>query len=310
LDSVIKQTLYDIEIICINDNSTDESPTILYEYEHIDKRIKIINFSVNQGSAIARNVAMQRSIGEWLGFVDSDDYIDPIFFEKLCKYIDISDIDIIKGITRKFEIDGRSININDRQKIEKNKFSFSSCFWSAIYRRTLIKNNKIKFLQKLPCGADLTFLIQAVTLAKKIIVVDGAFYNYVRREDSTSSSILNAEKINSILYIRNYILDYINSANMDNEGYLITFSNQIGMLSSLPAYVETNYRKSVCNQVAHDLLLIFAKCKYQKELLTFVPHYINKFLKSGNSKILAEYLQKPRVNRLADDFRARIKKKL
>ena len=86
LDSLINQTLKDIEIICINDCSTDNSLEILKEYQNKDKRIKIINLKENKKQGYARNIALNEANGEYIGFIDSDDWIDLNYFEKLFVY--------------------------------------------------------------------------------------------------------------------------------------------------------------------------------------------------------------------------------
>ena len=74
LDSVCNQTLSDIEIICIDDCSTDNSLNILKEYTLKDNRIKLIEFKENKGAAVARNTGIDEAKGEYIGFIDSDDY--------------------------------------------------------------------------------------------------------------------------------------------------------------------------------------------------------------------------------------------
>ena len=82
LDSVVNQTLKDIEIICVNDGSTDNSLAILEEYAAKDERLRVFT-QENQGQSVARNLAMEKARGEYIGFVDSDDWIDLDFYEKL-----------------------------------------------------------------------------------------------------------------------------------------------------------------------------------------------------------------------------------
>lgn len=82
LDSVVNQTLDDIEIICINDGSTDNSLKLINDYAKRDKRIKVIN-QENKGQGTARNIGIKESKGEYIGFVDFDDYIDLKMYEKL-----------------------------------------------------------------------------------------------------------------------------------------------------------------------------------------------------------------------------------
>ena len=82
LDSILKQTLTKIEIICVNDGSTDNSLSILKEYQKKDSRIIIVN-KENGGLPSARNAGLDRAEGKYVGFVDSDDYIEPNMFQKL-----------------------------------------------------------------------------------------------------------------------------------------------------------------------------------------------------------------------------------
>ncbi len=90
LDSVCNQTLSDIETICINDCSTDNSLNILKEYN-----VKIVNLEENKGASFARNIGIEKACGEYLGFVDSDDYISADFYEIL--YNNSKRADIVKG---------------------------------------------------------------------------------------------------------------------------------------------------------------------------------------------------------------------
>ena len=96
LDSAINQTLKDIEIICVNDGSTDNSLEILQEYQKKDNRIILINLKENKGVVNARNVAIEKASGEFIGFLDSDDFIDPGWYENL--YNQSDGFDFIRGV--------------------------------------------------------------------------------------------------------------------------------------------------------------------------------------------------------------------
>ena len=97
LDSVCNQTLQDIEIICINDCSTDGSLEILREYAGKDNRIKLIELFENGGAAKARNIGIDIAHGEYIGFVDSDDFVDLDFYEKLYNKAVETGADAVKG---------------------------------------------------------------------------------------------------------------------------------------------------------------------------------------------------------------------
>ena len=96
LDSVISQSLRDIEILCINDASTDSSMQILRKYARKDSRIKVLQNSVNQGLSYTRNVGIDNACGEYIQFVDSDDWIEPDTEEVLYKIAAGNQLDLLK----------------------------------------------------------------------------------------------------------------------------------------------------------------------------------------------------------------------
>ena len=95
LDSVLSQTLKDIEVICVDDCSTDDSLKILQEYANNDDRIKIIKNEKNSGQGFSRNEGIKKATGEYIGFVDSDDFIDLNLFEISFKKAKKLDLDVL-----------------------------------------------------------------------------------------------------------------------------------------------------------------------------------------------------------------------
>ena len=96
LDSVVNQTLQDIEIICVNDGSKDSSLQIMHEYQAKDPRIKIID-KENSGYGASMNRGFDAATGEYLGIVESDDYAEPDMFEKLYAVAKADDLDVVKS---------------------------------------------------------------------------------------------------------------------------------------------------------------------------------------------------------------------
>ncbi|MDR1857339.1 MAG: glycosyltransferase [Desulfovibrio sp.] len=199
LDSVLCQTLPEIEIICIDDASTDGSCEILHNYASADKRIKLIEFTENKGAAVARNSAINISKGEYLGFVDSDDYIDKDFYLDLYMNSDSGKAEIVKGPN--FEvvslIGHKAIDVvNDRIRQFRTLFAQ---YQTAIFKRDFIIYNKLEF----PCGfqvsEDAIFAKKAAILADKINIFDtGGRYHYARRADSLNSTYYSEKKYRTI----------------------------------------------------------------------------------------------------------------
>ena len=211
LNSVCGQTLRDIEILCINDASTDNSKSILEEYAGKDSRIQVVNLKTNSGESVARNSALAIAQGEYIGSVDNDDAIDLDFFEKLYDKALETDADIVKGncIVR-YDNDHLDIqNINDKVRIHKAYFQYQ--WWTAIYRTSMILNNNIMFPANLCIGADIVFLAYAIKNCRIIATVDNVLYHYYRRNDSNDSKIFNIDKLKSVLEAYKIVFEEINN---------------------------------------------------------------------------------------------------
>lgn len=146
LESLINQTLKDIEIIAVNDNSTDNSLEILNIFAKKDKRIKIINNITNLGTAATRNIGLSEAMGEYVAFIDGDDYLDLDFLYKLYFLAIDNNADVSKGLTKTINVDGRIDISAENSDIEKDgKFAFMGYLLSGIYKRDLLNCYKIRF---------------------------------------------------------------------------------------------------------------------------------------------------------------------
>lgn len=211
LDSVCNQTLKDIEIICVNDCSTDNSLEILNDYAQKFSNLKVINCEKNGGESVARNIGLEAATGEYLGFVDNDDAIDLDFYEKLYNKAIEENADISKGELHEIGYDLKEGygNLNKTIRNNNSLLFFNYHWWTAIYKTSLVKGNGIKFIEGYPLGGDVLFLNQVVLVSSKISLIDDVFYHYYRREDSGDSKVLSFEKIKSALDIHEMIVDNV-----------------------------------------------------------------------------------------------------
>ena len=193
LNSVCNQTLSDIEIICIDDCSTDNSLNILKEYSSKDERIKLIEFKENKGAAVARNTGIDEAKGEYIGFIDSDDYPETeLFYEHLYNNAKEKDADISKGAYKDSETGYIDETIN--AKILENKNNFCSTYCSAIFRNDFIKGNSIKF-PELRDMEDPVFAFNCALKANKVEIVPECNLIITKREDSITAKIPTFEQI-------------------------------------------------------------------------------------------------------------------
>lgn len=228
LDSICNQTLKDVEIICIDDFSTDNSVSILEEYSSMYNNLKVIKLLENQGAANARNIGIEIAKGEYLGFIDSDDWIDLDFYENLYKKADETNADIIKGSDYKLLWqDGRIEVDRQNEKIKKSKLNFWSQFTTAIYKRDFIIKNNIKFPTGMLIGEDPVFATKAAILSNKIEVIDNAQYYYNRRAESLNSVIYNQEKIDNYEKYIKIISDFVSKQNLPKNENMFFFERLI-----------------------------------------------------------------------------------
>lgn len=190
LDSVANQTLNDIEIICVDDGSTDKSLEIVSDYAKSDKRIKIIK-QKNQGTAVARNKAMKVARGEFLAFIDSDDwYPDLLSLEKLYKVAKDNKVKIAGGSFSEYDSNTGEVvtDYTDRGHLEAYQFKSEGIIkykdWQSdlgwirfIYNRKMILDNDIYF-PKLTRHEDPVFLVNAMVAAKKFYAITDVVYRY------------------------------------------------------------------------------------------------------------------------------------
>ena len=209
LDSVVNQTLKDIEIVCVNDGSPDNSLSILEEYASKDERIKIIN-QENQGQGYARNRALENACGDYIMFLDSDDFFeDEISIESAYNQIEKygNDVAIFRfndyiehsGKKRcsikeyKDFLDKNNIDINNF--VIKNLVDFSfvrAAACNKIYNRNFLVNNNIKFLEGYKLE-DLYFLAKVAQYSESASVFNKPLINYRRNIESTCHTINGKE---------------------------------------------------------------------------------------------------------------------
>lgn len=196
LDSLVNQTLKNIEIIIVNDGSPDNSNIIIDEYQKKhSKLIKVLN-QKNQGLSDARNNGLKLATADYVVFIDSDDYVDYNMIEKLYNKIIDDNADVIICGNRVVDEKGNIIsctypnNFNYSNLTERTIFG-NMCAWNKIYKKSLICDNKLKFRSKV-WYEDIDFSYKILTLSKKTSFLEDNLYNYLLREDS----IMNSQKAN------------------------------------------------------------------------------------------------------------------
>lgn len=231
IDSALAQTLKDIEIICIDDGSTDTSATILDEYGSKDPRIQVIH-KPNSGYGASMNRGLDAATGEFIAILESDDIMLPQALETLHNLATSFDVDAVKGNfnfywskpdkrTEPFDLVRRAdcghvVDVIDDPYIFHQKPSI----WSGLYKRSFLAEHNIRFLETPGASyQDTSFAFKAYAAAKKIAFTQDAIINY--RQDNESSSVNNRGKIFCVCEEYAEIERWLKSLPCDDRAHLL-----------------------------------------------------------------------------------------
>ena len=204
LDSAIGQTLKDIEIICINDGSTDSSPEIIARYAAKDNRIKVID-KPNSGYGCSMNLGLQEATGEYVGILESDDFFEPDALESLYRAAKEHDADVVKADfwfywsvpeprDERFGWVDEGIEGVVAPLDCPEVFFRKPSIWSAIYRREFLESNDIRFLETPGASyQDAGFNFKVWAAAETAVLMNKPILHY--RQDNESSSVNSPGKV-------------------------------------------------------------------------------------------------------------------
>lgn len=218
MESVVRQTLEDIEIICINDGSTDNSLEILNEYAGKDERITVIDRE-NGGYGSGMNLGLDRATGEYVGIVEPDDYIALNMFEDLYEKAKQYDLDFVKADFYRFtrnkneDMELMYIHLSKNPEdyntvfdpsVTPQAISFAMNTWCGIYRRSFLEENHIRH-NETPGASfqDNGFWFQTFAYGKRAMILDTPYYR--NRRDNPNSSVSSPQKV----YCMNVEYDHI-----------------------------------------------------------------------------------------------------
>lgn len=305
LDSVINQTLKDIEIICINDGSTDRSLDILKEYALKDNRIKIID-KKNEGAAAARNLGLKSATGDYVIFFDSDDYMDITALEKLYQNITDKNADI--SICKSYEFydenkEKRVIeyaiknNLLDNKTVfspqEVSKYIFQFCVgwpWDKLYRREFVLKNRLTF-QNLHHSNDTRFVLLSLACADKISIIDNSLMYHRTTKNSLSNSKVKAPKnfYHALISLHQYLIqkNLYDVYEQSFVNYCVTF--------------PLDHINTINNQVAQEIIIknLDRLLNYRIKIYKYNQDYFyNKYAYMKSLELLNRYQHQNKFNEI------------
>lgn len=221
LDSLINQTLKDIEIICINDGSKDNSLMILEEYAQRDNRLKVIS-QANQGLSCTRNTGLSLARGEFVAFCDSDDWVDGDFYEKLYNAAVLNKCDIAacgcirhyrKTQVAKLSYKESQVYTEISNKLDALDIPDFNYVWNKIYKRIPLLNSNILF----PNGRyyeDIYWSIRVVDALSGVVTVPDVNYHYLEVPTSITKQKQSYKHKSDAIWALAKLYDYYKEKNI------------------------------------------------------------------------------------------------
>ena len=309
LESVVNQTLKDIEIILVNDASSDKTLSIVEKYAQNDKRIKIIELTERKGQGYARNRAIDVATGEYIGFVDSDDFIKPDMFEKLYNTAKSSNLDITMcQVVEYDDVTGRYIEsdyysleplsifkdkIFEPKETKEYVLDINVALWNKIYKSEYLREIGEKF----PEGfiyEDLPFFFGTYLPAKRIQIVWEKLYIYrVRSKNSTmqkvNKKVLDRLPMVSLTYEKIKKIDYLSEMKQCFQAWVI--DDLFHRYTLLKDYCQKEYF-FMMKKIFQGLEIEDVKDDYWKKVYHFEGYLlvINSSFEEFNQQVFNQYL--------------------
>ena len=291
IESILNQTYKNWEVIFINDGSKDNSLEVLKNYQKKDNRIKIID-KKNEGSGVARNIGIEKSEGKYLAFLDSDDWYEKDFLEKLYNNLKENNSDVSMCNPRMTYDDrqkNKNINIYHFDRIELNKnpekilgILAMPVIWNKLYKKEVVVSNGIRF-PNYSFSEDVEFLYKVFLYVSKVSKVEEYLYNYYQRDNSETKKI-KRESIEQVYKVIENIESYVKNNFIDKLGVFQQYKIQFIYSVSQILLSKTNDDKKLKRLINQNNNLMIRDIKIKniiknkKILIYYMAIKLNKIL--------------------------------
>ncbi len=261
IESILNQTLADLEVICIDDGSKDNSGKILDRLAQMDKRVRVIH-KENTGYGNTVNIGLRYAKGEYIAIIESDDFIENNMFKELSDIADEYGLDFVKSNHWAYSEIGRKLiegvgrcecnRVISRYENMNKILSFKS-IWAGLYRKKFLEDNKICFLETPGASyQDISFWFKVCIMAEKGYFTRKAYVNY--RTDNSNSSVKSRDKVFCVCDEMEECRRYLLNANLDIERIYPYF-----MINKSNVYIWNikrilpEYRQKFAEKASEDL---------------------------------------------------------
>ena len=309
MKTIVNQTIKDIEIILVDDGSPDRVPQLCDEWAKKDSRIRVIH-KQNGGLGFARNSGLDVATGEYVAFVDSDDYVDSSMYETLWNEACASNADVVfcgfkteqrNGIWK----DSNEVSSRTEWKNEdvrnfmldmiacapyvKEERKFQMSVWHSIYRRSIIEDNSIRFhSEREVVSEDIPFQVDFLTKAKKVVYLPQTFYFYCLNGTSLTATFKPEKyaRFKALYRLLNSQLSDMDETQLRTDRFFIGY-----VRSYLLHLYATNFADKIqqVRKICNDDIWVDIHHRYKPSYLSAYPRIIFSFIINKNVNLLANF---------------------
>lgn len=273
IESVQNQTCQDFEIICVDDGSPDKSVDIVRQMMITDDRIRLIQIE-NHGQGYARNLALNQALGEYILFLDSDDWIEPVTIEVAVKRIEEDDSDIAVFDWKYYTpLTDKSNYVNIDSFFSKNKLIGDECFQllrmrtlysvPILYRKSFLEKHEVKYIEGY-IYEDTLFLVKVILNSKVVSIISSPLYRItIQKKSSTRVNLSSDWHSSSFIFAVNSIIKYVNSSNACTEEIYYLYFH---LLEKFILYYFERTPHKYKSKLLRDFLRNYAKIRYFPDL--------------------------------------------
>lgn len=266
IESILNQTYTDLEIILVDDGSTDNSGIICDEYSLKDSRIKVIH-QQNKGLSIARNCGIELAKGDWISFIDSDDWIEPSFYETLIELSSKYEGDIF-SCDFVYRYNEETFN-HDKDKLTVANYDLDSLIkgllpddpnikfvvWNKIWKRSLIDNIRFKEGQ---VSEDIAFDRQIFLRSKGLVHINKTLYNYRQNREGNTSSSFKLARMCVIDEFKEFIND-LDKLGKPELGDIVTIVAAEHLIDYYNSAIIFHQSKTIRKKIFHGFLIFYKR---------------------------------------------------
>ena len=278
IDSILAQTYSDWELLLVDDGSPDQSGVICDEYVAKDSRIRVFH-KENSGVSAARNYAIDRALGEYITFVDSDDWLDSECLDMCVNEIESNSLDLLQFGYREVSSDGNILKVKDlgTSKIGLNdylKTSFLVTVWGSVFKTSLIKDHSIRFNTNLKLAEDQLFVMQYMIVSQTFKSITGVYYNYfINQEGAVKNS-----KSEDMIMTLNTLDPFVRKNPIFESVCFPLFDNFLALMLQNGDVCVSNYiflyKKFYKNRQPNYILNKYSKLSVISDHLAYIVCYI------------------------------------